>query len=394
MASPRPVRFLQTGDWQLGMTRHFLSEDAQARFAQARIDAVRALGVAARERDCEFMLVCGDVFESNRVDRRTVTRALDALAEVEVPVYLLPGNHDPLEPGSVYRSPTFEARCPPHVSVLDSERPLELRPGVELVAAPWRSKRPEADTVARACAGLAARERGTPLRIVAAHGGIDVLAPQRRDASMIALAAAEAALREAVDFIALGDRHSLLAVGASGRIHYAGTPEPTDFDEERPGFALAVELDSERALVEPVQVGRWSFVRREAELRGADDLRTLARWLEAQPAKERSVVELVLRGTLGVAERAELDTVLAAERDRFAALRESSQSQLAISSGERDLDELPLEGYGRRALERLRALALQGQAKRAASGASEDQTAAEAARDALALLYRLSARPS
>jgi DNA repair exonuclease SbcCD nuclease subunit len=381
MALLRPVRFLQTGDWQLGMTRHFLSEDAQARFAQARIDAVRSIGRAARERACEFVLVCGDVFESNRVDRRTVARALDALGEVEVPVYLLPGNHDPLEPGSVYRWEAFAARRPAHVTVLDSERPLVVRDGVELVAAPWRSKRPEGDTVARACAGLAARAPGGPLRILAAHGGVDVLAPQRRDASMIQLAAAEAALGEAVDFIALGDRHSLLAVGSSGRIHYAGTPEPTDFDEERPGFALAVELGPEHAAVEPVQIGRWSFVRHEAELRAADDLRTLARWLEAQPNKERSVVELVLRGTLGVAERAELDALLAAERDRFAALRESSQSQLAIHSGERELDALLLEGYGRRALERLRALAHQG-------------PEAESARDALALLYRLTARPS
>lgn len=379
MALPRPVRFLQTGDWQLGMTRHFLSEDAQARFAQARIDAVRALGRVARERGCELVLVCGDVFESNRVDRRTVARALDALGEVEVPVYLLPGNHDPLEPGSVYRSATFETRRPRQVVVLDSERPLELRPGVELVAAPWRSKRPEGDTVARACAALPPREPGSSLRIVAAHGGVDVLAPQRRDASLIRLADAEAALREAVDFIALGDRHSLCAVGASGRIHYAGSPEPTDFDEDRPGHALLVELGAEVA-VEPVRIGHWSFVRHEAELRGADDLRTLARWLDAQPAKERSVVELVLRGTLGIAERAELDGVLGAERDRFAALRESS-SQLALSSTERDLEELPLEGYGRRALARLRGLAQGG-------------PDAESARDALALLYRLTARPS
>jgi DNA repair exonuclease SbcCD nuclease subunit len=381
MASPRPVRFLQTGDWQLGMTRYFLTEDAQARFAQARIDAVRALGRAARERGCEFVLVCGDVFESNRVDRRTVTRALDALAEIEVPVYLLPGNHDPLEPGSVYRSPTFEARRPRQVTVLDTERPLALRPGVELVAAPWRSKRPEGDTVARACAGLPLRAAGGPLRIVAAHGGIDVLAPQRRDASMIQLAGAEALLRDVVDFIALGDRHSLGSIGASGRIHYAGTPEPTDFDEERPGYALAVELAPGHVAVEPVRIGCWSFVRHEAELRGADDLRALARWLEARPGKERSVVELVLRGTLGVAERAELDVTLAAERDRFAALRESSQSQLAVASAEHDLDDLPLDGYGRRALERLRALAQAG-------------PDAESARDALALLYRLVARPS
>ena len=36
--------FLHTGDWQLGMTRHFFSEEVQARFAQSRFDAIRELG--------------------------------------------------------------------------------------------------------------------------------------------------------------------------------------------------------------------------------------------------------------------------------------------------------------------------------------------------------------
>ena len=84
------MRFLHTSDWQLGMTRRFLSEEAQARF-----DAIRTIGRIAREKQCQFMLVCGDSFESNQMDRKTVARAIEALKEVSVPVYLLPGNHDP-----------------------------------------------------------------------------------------------------------------------------------------------------------------------------------------------------------------------------------------------------------------------------------------------------------
>ena len=54
-------RFLHTGDWQLGMTRHFFSEGVHERFAQSRFDATRELGRIAEE-DCRFMVVCGDVF--------------------------------------------------------------------------------------------------------------------------------------------------------------------------------------------------------------------------------------------------------------------------------------------------------------------------------------------
>ena len=43
------IRFLHTGDWQLGMTRHFFSEGVQERFAQSRFDAIRELGRIAKE---------------------------------------------------------------------------------------------------------------------------------------------------------------------------------------------------------------------------------------------------------------------------------------------------------------------------------------------------------
>ena len=62
------TRFLHTGDWQLGMTRHFFSEGVQERFAQSRFNVLREFGRIAEEEDCRFMVVCGDVFESNLVD--------------------------------------------------------------------------------------------------------------------------------------------------------------------------------------------------------------------------------------------------------------------------------------------------------------------------------------
>ena len=71
------IRFLHTSDWQLGMTRHFLAEGAQERYTQSRFDAIRTMGRIAKDEKCQFMLVCGDAFESNQVDRKTVARAME-----------------------------------------------------------------------------------------------------------------------------------------------------------------------------------------------------------------------------------------------------------------------------------------------------------------------------
>jgi len=119
------VRFLHTSDWQLGMTRHFFSEGAQERYNQARFDVIRALGRIAEAEKCQFMAVCGDAFESNQVERKTVARALEALKEVHVPVYILPGNHDPLNEVSVYRSSVFTQGTPTHVQVIDKSTPIQ-----------------------------------------------------------------------------------------------------------------------------------------------------------------------------------------------------------------------------------------------------------------------------
>ena len=35
------------GDWQLGMRRHFLDEDALPRYMQARIDVIKSIGELA-----------------------------------------------------------------------------------------------------------------------------------------------------------------------------------------------------------------------------------------------------------------------------------------------------------------------------------------------------------
>src|SRR6266851_3931557 len=135
LRSSGSIRFIHTADWQLGMRPYYLDERTQELFAEARFDAIRQIGRLAKQEGCDFVVVAGDVFE-NQPDRRTVARALDAMATIPVPTYLLPGNHDPLEPGSVYRSATFSARKPENVHVLDAPAITEIKPGVEIVAVP------------------------------------------------------------------------------------------------------------------------------------------------------------------------------------------------------------------------------------------------------------------
>lgn len=376
------VRFLHTGDWQLGMTRHFLESESQALYTEARFEAIRALGRVARDRACEFVVCCGDVFEFNEVDARTVARSCDALATVPVPVWLLPGNHDPLNTATVFRSRTFQARKPANVHVIKDEAPIEVRPGVEIVGAPWMSKRPLVDLVARALAPLETPKSG--VRIVVAHGCVDILSPDDANPALISLAAAESAIAAGkLHYLALGDRHSISDVGTSGRVRYAGTPEATDYDEIEPGHVLVVEVDAGNVKVEPVRVGTWRFLREKVQLSGDADLSLLQERLAGLEDKGVSIVKLDLEGTLTLSQNAVLEGVLEGARLTLGALEVSERgSDLRVVPGSVDFDGLGLSGFAARAVERLR---------QQAAGTGLDATTA---RDALGLLLRLTKEAS
>lgn len=375
------TRFMHTSDWQLGVTRQFLNADSQALWTAARFDGIRNLGRIAKEEGCEFIVVAGDIFETNQVDRRTVVKACEVMAAIPIPIYLLPANHDPLDAGSIFGSKTWMERKPPHVHVLDTPgRQMEVRPGVEVVGAPWTSKRPLTDLVAASATNLASSPG--VLRVMVGHGAVDTLSPDRDNPAVIQVAAAEQAIAEGrYQYLALGDRHSYTAVGVSGRIFYSGTHETYDFDEIDPGKVLIVDLGTEAVKVTPRQNGTWCFPVHEAQISTIEDVEALSRHLEAMLDKERTILKLGLVGTLGIQAHARLEEVEEHAKDLFAAIvRSGSRSELVVMPDGADFQNLSLAGFAAAALEKLRAQA-QGQS-----------VEREQAADALALLVRLAGR--
>jgi DNA repair exonuclease SbcCD nuclease subunit len=377
------MRFLHTADWQLGMTRHYLNGDAQPRYSAARRSAVAALGPVAADVGAEFVVVAGDVFEHNQLAPREVSTSLEAMRGIAVPVYLLPGNHDPLDASSVYTSALFTAEKPENVVVLDRPGVHDVRPGLQLVAAPWYSKAPTTDLVADVLDGLPADDGVT--RIVVGHGAVDILVPDKDRASLIGLAALEAALdRGAVHYVALGDKHSRMSVGGTGRIWYSGSPEVTNYDdiEPEPGQVLAVEIDetapSRPVRVDARRVGSWRFMSLRHAVDNRRDVADLDINLDQMPDKERTVIRLGLTGSLTVTDRAALDACLDRYARLFAALVPwDKQTDIAVMPADGEFDNLGIGGFAAAAVDEL---------VTTARSAGED---AEDARAALGLLLRL-----
>lgn len=371
------TRFIHTSDWQLGMTRSFLRDEAMSRFSQARIDAIRTLGDLATRHGAEFILVAGDVFESNQLSKETLLRTLNALKTLPVPIFLLPGNHDPLDAASIFATREFR-EAGDRIQVLRDMVPVPV-PGVaavEIAGAPWRTRHPSSDLCADLADGLQPAEG--VIRIAVCHGQVDTLAPDGARPDIINLKRAERAVAEGCfHYLALGDRHSVTRVGDTGRIWYSGAPVATAFDEVDPNQALLVTLTAGAdCQVESLRVGDWSFIAAAHPMNGPDDLSRFRSWLKGLPNRERSAVKVGFTGTVSLATAAALEALMESEAPGFASLEwRERTTDLAVVPDQLDQDSVSLTGYARAAWNELLAAAEDG-----------DQTA----RDALMLFYRLS----
>lgn len=362
------------------MQAHFLPDEARSRFAQDRFTAVERIAQIATEEGCAFVVVAGDVFDSNHVDRGVVAKAVDVLAAFSVPVYILPGNHDPLGPSSVYSSEAWTARVPELVTVIDEVAaiPVPGAGGIEVVGDPWRTKSRLSDPAA-ACYEVDGRE-GDRTRVMIAHGVVDELSPDGDEPSLIDSAALRRALAGgSIHYAALGDRHSVTEIGGTGgRAWYSGTSVSTRQGLEDPNDVLVVTLDAASCEVERRTVGSWAFRRESRDLNSLADVEALGAWLDSVEAKATTVMALTLRGTISLATSARLAAVLDESRLKYASLDERrGQADLTLAPDGDDLAALEASGYVRETLDQL------------IEEAADAGAGATRAGDALNLLYRL-----
>ena len=340
------VTFIHTADWQLG--KSFANvEDPQKRalLQQERLNVLRRVATVAEERGATFILVAGDVFDSNSPTKATVSAACSAIGEMSLPVFAIPGNHDHAGPGSVWEQPYFQrerATLAPNLEVLTAAHPVG-RANVVLFPCPLLRRHDASDGTAwlRGSDPWSGRFGDAP-RIVLAHGSVQEFGRQADDDSandesvnLIEVSRLEAG---GYDYLALGDWHGTKQVSPHG--WYAGTPELDRFpkgDGQQPGGVLLVTA----ARGQPPQVERVPTARfrwHELAFTLSDDT-TL-------PELERRLTELVgtragedlirleLDGMLGIEATTRLEESLEAWRARLLRLRLTNRTTVAPSADE------------------------------------------------------------
>ncbi|MEI7953937.1 MAG: DNA repair exonuclease [Verrucomicrobiota bacterium] len=254
------VTFLHTADWQLGKPFARVSDVAKrSRLQNERFACLKRVAAAAAEQRVAFILVAGDLFDSPSPVNATVAKACEAIGAMQVPVLVIPGNHDHGGPGSLWEQPFFirqQERLAPNLRLLLTPEPVVLDRAV-VFPAPLMRRKSLADPSAWIRSAFEAPSFPPELvRIVLAHGSIQGFGAAQDDededagsSNIIDLSR----LPEAqIDYIALGDWHGTKQVGS--KAWYCGTPEIDRFPKggnNDPGNILVVQAG--RGLVPQVE---------------------------------------------------------------------------------------------------------------------------------------------
>jgi len=303
------VKFLHTADWQIGMKATSLGE-AGARAREERLAALVRVIETGKHHATDFILVAGDLFEDNAVDRVLVQKVADILTACESKVFIIPGNHDPLVPGSVWEHPAWKSAGNLHV--LRDESPVPLSGGV-IFPCPVREKHSGRNPTL-----WIPSEPSGQIRIGMAHGTVEGIRQDEPDYPI----PRDAAHRAELDYLALGHWHSHTTYPSpEGAIHmaYSGTHETTKFGERDSGNVIVVEIRDAGAspTIIPVRTGGLEWITLHKELRERGDLESTRETLESIADSRKTIIEVALSGLLMADDRPALDHIEQILSSRF-----------------------------------------------------------------------------
>lgn len=341
------LRVIHTADWQIGKPYGTVADEQKRfRLQQERFAAVGRIREAARLQQAELVLVAGDLFDSPTPATTAVLEVLELIGAIEVPVLVIPGNHDHGAPGTVWHRDDFQRhqrQLAPNLQLLLERRPLLLERAVVLPCPLLRNQ--DSSDPCQWLHGLDWSSLPADLpRIVLAHGGVQGFGGRDYDRDEEAQAGANnlidlAALpAEQVDYIALGDWHNLKQV--SVQAWYPGTPEPDRFDQgedNQRGQVLLVELQrGAPAVVQPLPTGRIRWHNLRFRFSGDGDLDRFERQLEAITAGRvaRDLLRLEVSGSLSLAGHRRYQQQVNDLEQRLLRLRIKGECQPAPEAGE------------------------------------------------------------
>ena len=314
------IRFIHTADWHIGKRFGRFDPDKAALLRDARARIVDRVAELARQEDARIVLVAGDVFDGPGLADASLRRLTARLAaHDDIDWHFLPGNHDPDEVNGIWQRFVGFLGTARHVSVSRQPVAVELSDDAVLLPAPLHARALAHDPTAwmDGC-----RTADGVIRVGLAHGSVKGFGSGGDASIPLSL---DRAARAGLNYLALGDWHGVSEVAP--RTWYSGTPEPDQFPDNEPGYALCVEIPDAGSVPVVTQHRlahfNWRHITLDAEVlgQGGDELEASV----CNPAGcgDRTLLHLSLRGRVSLEQELELRRQLDGLEDRVFHLERS-----------------------------------------------------------------------
>lgn len=237
MPERRPLRAVHTSDIHFGA---YVGSESPM-WTDRRLLIEQAFGNVidlANDTKADLLLLCGDIFDNDRVPAETVEYAATEIGRFNGRAILLPGNHDPMDPGKIYWRHDMEAIAGNLRIIRDHAGEFVEDDDVVL----WGRGYLDSDWHFRPLDGLPQRKDGR-WHIALGHGHF-VHEGGEQNRSMLISEAEVVAAAGQWDYIALGHWEPHADVSAGGTIAvYSGAPMPLSDANRRAGWAAVVDFD-------------------------------------------------------------------------------------------------------------------------------------------------------
>ncbi len=316
------VHFIQTSDWQIGMKGGGLGE-AGPIVREIRIESIHNVLKLAQQEKVDFVLLCGDIFEHNMISQEDVKKVVTIFNQYhDIPLYLLPGNHDILGADCVYNRVIFKQIK--NLTILRTTDSVEVH-GAILHPCPVLSKFTKQDLTVT----IPIVHEVDGIHIAVSHGSLLGKFPASNWEDIELPIETSCVERTGIDYLALGHWHSHRTFKDSTgvvRIAYSGTHEQTNYDEDDSGQCLLVQIDEKGDIpkIKPIKTGQLTWVSREFEMKDYSSLIEIKDYFDS--INEIDMVRLILHGELPLEHKEELENILEFQTTIHKNFREKSES--------------------------------------------------------------------
>lgn len=181
---------------------------------------LRAVLIAARKIKADVVVLAGDTFDCHRLPDPLLAHTAATMREFDLPIILLPGNHDPAVEDAVFHHPAFAKLDCLHILGITHEAAVHF-PHLDLEI--WGQAHrdySDMDPLAKA------RERTTQWQIAMAHGHYVPVPDRSTKVRASWLIGDDEIEATKADYIALGHWNRRVQVGNGGvQAWYSGSPD-------------------------------------------------------------------------------------------------------------------------------------------------------------------------